>query len=203
MDLFFPFYLVFYLLYFVLLYSVFRPSSVVETVGSWVRFRPYPLQDTSRRKIKSLLFDAFSILKYSEFLSFALIEIWLIALSSNMNIINRNNIDEKNENNENNLEISKYIERVLINLEKNDFSSFVDNVLPLMDKYSENFRNKSLKSKKKKSVISRNENFEFHQSDLLARKTFFLLLYTMDVNRIDVLQDLVVELNEYLNKYID
>lgn len=120
-----------------------------------------------------------------------------------MNIINRNNIDEKNENNENNLEISKYIERVLINLEKNDFSSFVDNVLPLMDKYSENFRNKSLKSKKKKSVISRNENFEFHQSDLLARKTFFLLLYTMDVNRIDVLQDLVVELNEYLNKYID
>ena len=149
------------------------------------------------------MFDAFSILKYSEFLSFALIEIWLVALSSNMNIINRNNIDEKNENNENNLEISKYIERVLINLEKNDFSSFVDNVLPLMDKYSENFRNKSLKSKKKKSVISRNENFEFHQSDLLARKTFFLLLYTMDVNRIDVLQDLVVELNEYLNKYID
>ena len=52
-------------------------------------------------------------------------------------------------------------------------------------------------------MISRNENFEFHQSDLLARKTFFLLLYTMDVNRIDVLQDLVVELNEYLNKYID
>lgn len=121
-----------------------------------------------------------------------------------MNIINRNNIDEKNENNENNLEISKYIERVLINLEKNDFSSFDDNVLPLMDKYSENFRNKSpSKSKKKKSVISRNENFEFLQSDLLARKTFFLLLYTMDVNRIDVLQDLVVELNEYLNKYID
>ena len=68
---------------------------MIETIGSWIRFRPYTLQNISRKKLKSILLDTFSILKYSEFLSFALLEIWLIASSCQKN----ENIDKENNGN--------------------------------------------------------------------------------------------------------
>ena len=173
---------------------------MIETIESWVRFRPYSLQNISRKKIKSLLEDAFSILQYSEFLSFSLIEIWLIAYTCNTSINIENNDNHSNNNDLNN---SKKIKETLQSLENNNFPSFSDNFLPLMDSYSYEFRNKTPSKKSKNLQKSGNKNLELVQSDLLARKSFFLLLYTLDINRVNVLQELVIEFKDYLHSYID
>ena len=189
-----------FILLFYLFLLAFKPSSVIETIESWVRFRPYSLQNISRKKIKSLLEDAFSILQYSEFLSFSLIEIWLIAYTCNTSINIENNDNHSNDNDLNN---SKKIKDTLLSLENNNFPSFSDNFLPLMDSYSVEFRNKTPSKKSKNLRKSGNKNLELVQSDLLARKSFFLLLYTLDINRVNVLQELVIEFKDYLHSYID
>ena len=179
----------------------FKPSSVIETIESWVRFRPYSLQNISRKKIKSLLEDAFSILKYSEFLSFSLIEVWLIAYTCGTSINIENN--DHHSNNDDLKEIERKVKETLLNLENENFPAFSDNFLHLMDSYSEKFRNKSPLKKSRNLGKSGDKNLELIQSDLLARKSFFLLLYTLDINRVKALQELVVELKDYLNSYID
>ena len=207
---------------------------MIETIGSWIRFRPYTLQNISRKKLKSILLDAFSILKYSEFLSFALLEIWLIASScqKNENIDkenNENNYDDNsnisnteenifmenreknNDNKSGSHEFSTITKCAMENLEKEDFNNFSDNALTLLDLYVEKFQKKApiISTKKsKKSGISINskndENYlELIQADLLARKSYFLLLFSFDENRKNIFENLAQELKEYLTDYIE
>ena len=206
---------------------------MIETIGSWIRFRPYTLQNISRKKLKSILLDTFSILKYSEFLSFALLEIWLIASScqKNENIDKENNGNNFNDNsnevrNEENIftkigendnkkdtddEFSTVTKCAMENLEKEDYNNFSDNALTLLDLYVEKFQKKApiISTKKSKksgtSIYNKNdENYlELIQADLLARKSYFLLLFSFDENRKNIFENLAQELKEYLTDYIE
>ena len=207
---------------------------MIETIGSWIRFRPYTLQNISRKKLKSILLDTFSILKYSEFLSFALLEIWLIASSCQKNVNidkenNENNYDdnsnilnteedifkenrEKNNDNESGShEFSTVTKCAMENLEKEDINNFSDNALTLLDLYVEKFQKKApiISTKKSKksgtSIYNKNdENYlELIQADLLARKSYFLLLFSFDENRKNIFENLAQELKEYLTDYIE
>jgi hypothetical protein len=166
----------------------------MECVEAWLRYRPTSLQNISRKKIKSLLEDSLSILRYSEFLAYSLLECWIAATYS-CRCLNRNTNDQKSEISES--EINKSLSSML-----NNCHNFVDDILPLMDNFGEIFRKPTPPNDKKKEVYRENRA-EKMAADLLSRKAFFLLLYVLDDNRINVLKDLSGELKEYVSTYFD
>ena len=87
-------------------------------------------------------------------------------------------------------------------LKDENYVSFVDEILPLMDLYGENFASK-IPKKQKNGANNEKNNFGKIQADLMARKSFFLFLYTLDANHVDVLRNLSEELQEYVRTYID
>lgn len=163
----------------------------MECIEAWLRYRPPSLQNISRKKIKGLLEDTLSILRYSEFLSFALLECWIAAYSCQCLNVKGDVSSEKNE-----------INRCLKSL-SNNLDGFVDSTLPLMDYYGDIFRKPTPPIRGQKSRVYREDQAEKIAADLLGRKSFFLLLYVLDDNRIEVLKELSVELNEYVSTYFD
>jgi hypothetical protein len=125
-------------------------------------------------------------LKFSEFLSYSLLEVWLISISCDFS-------DKK---------IFTVTEKVRKCLKDENYGSFVDEILPLMDLYGEKFGSKIPKKQKVDSDNEKNK-FEKIQADLMARKSFFLFLYTLDANHVEVLRNLAEELQEYVRTYID
>jgi hypothetical protein len=127
-------------------------------------------------------------LKFSEFLSFSLLEVWLISISCDFS-------DEK---------IITMTDKVRKCLKDENYGNFVDEILPLMDLYGEKFASKIPKKQKKNIDIKYEKNIiETIQADLMARKSFFLFLYTLDANHVEILRNLAEELQEYIRTYID
>jgi hypothetical protein len=60
----------------------FQPRCIMELVEDWVRFQPPTVQKMSRNTIRALLTDVLSVIRYWEFISFALLECWMIAMRS-------------------------------------------------------------------------------------------------------------------------
>jgi hypothetical protein len=174
--------------------TAFKPQSVMECVESWLRYRPTSLQNISTKKIKSLLEDSLSILRYSEFLAYSLLECWIAATYSSQ-CLNTDKNDQKNETSVSGMSKSLFSM-------SNNYKNFVDDVLPLMDNFGEIFRKPTPPNNKKKGVYQTNQA-EKVAADLLSRKAFFLLLYVLDDNRITVLKDLSGELKEYVSTYFD
>ena len=127
------------------------------------------------------MIDAFSILKFSEFLVFSLLEVWLISISC---------LEYKKE-------IAANIQNTIKCLNHGNYAEFVDLVLPLMDMYGVEFGSK-IPEKKKKCSDSVKIN-----ASILARKSFYLLLFALDFNHIEILRNLSSELDEYLRTYIE
>jgi hypothetical protein len=125
-------------------------------------------------------------LKFSEFLSYSLLEVWLISISCDFS-------DKK---------IFTVTEKVRKCLKDENYGSFVDEILPLMDLYGQKFGSK-IPKKQKDDSNNENNKFEKIQADLMARKSFFLFLYTLDANHVEVLRNLAEELQEYVRTYID
>lgn len=206
-------------------YPAFRPCSVLQTVELWIRFRPASLQNISRKNLKSVLNDALLIMKYSEFVRFALIEVWLIALSCELN----NKITQC------------AVERVKQCLKNGNYVDFASVTLSLMDSYCTKFMSKPQPRNKKttrtriagagyegevtatigkvegegegegagvvggEGVVGVDESLISIriQADLLARKSYFLLLYAFDECNFEVMKNVAEELNEYISTYID
>ena len=134
------------------------------------------------------MIDAFSILKFSEFLSFSLLEVWLISISCDFS-------DGK---------IITMTDKVRKCLKDENYGNFVDEILPLMDLYGEKFASKIPKKQKKNIDIKyEKNNIGAIQADLMTRKSFFLFLYTLDANHVEILRNLAEELQEYIRTYID
>ena len=89
-------------------------------------------------------------------------------------------------------------------LKDENYGNFVDEILPLMDLYGEKFASK-IPKKQKKNIDMKYEknNIGAIQADLMARKSFFLFLYTLDANHVEILRNLAEELQEYIRTYID
>lgn len=186
---------------------------MLQTIELWIRFRPASLQNISRNNLKSVLNDALSIIKYSEFIRYSLIEIWLIALSCELND-----------------RITQHaVEQVKQFLRNENYVDFARHTMPLMDSYSRKFVSKPPKKKPALTtrvaaaaaggvggvggvevggvagagVDSGKLNSIHNQADILARKSYFLLLYAFDEIHFEIMKNLAEELNEYITTYID
>ena len=156
-------------------------------------------------------------MKYSEFVRFALIEIWLIALSCDLN----------------NRLTQCAVERVKQCLKKDNYVDFACVTLSLMDSYCAKFVSKPSEPRNKKAttkaaasgyrkeftatIVEREGEGEGEgtvgvdeslitmriQADLLARKSYFLLLYAFDECNFGIMKNVAEELNEYISTYID
>ena len=93
-------------------------------------------------------------------------------------------------------------EKVRKCLKDENYGTFVDEILPLMDVYGEKFGSK-IPKKQNNGLKNEKNNFDRIQMDLMARKSFFLFLYTLDSNHVEVLRNLAEELQEYVRTYID
>jgi hypothetical protein len=125
-----------------------------------------------------------------------ILECWIAATYSSQSL----NTDKNNQPNEKNEIMVGEMNKCLFSM-SNNYNGFVDNILPIMDNFGEFFR-KPTPPNKKKGVYKENQE-EIVATDLLSRKAFFLLLYVLDDNRIDVLKDLSGELKEYVSTYFD
>ena len=155
-------------------------------------------------------------MKYSEFVRFALIEIWLIALSCELN----NRITQC------------AVERVKQSLKNENYVDFASVTLSLMDSYCTKFVSKPPRNKKTTTRTTRTAAAGYRgevtatitegegeadplvgvdeslitlriQADLLARKSYFLLLYAFDECNFEIMKNVAEELNEYISTYID
>ena len=153
-------------------------------------------------------------MKYSEFVRFALIEIWLIALSCELN----NRLSQC------------AVKRVKQCLKNENYVDFASVTLSLMDSYCSKFVSKP---RNKKATATTTSAVEYRkeftttigegeggegteavdvdeslttiriQADLLARKSYFLLLYAFDEYNFEIMKNVAEELNEYISTYID
>ena len=73
----------------------------------------------------------------------------------------------------------------------------MDLVLPLMDMYGVEFASKIPPKKRSDSDGVKLD------ATILARKSFYLLLFSLDPNHFEILRILSAELDEYLRTYID
>lgn len=158
--------------------------------------------------MKSILDDALSIIKYSEFIRYSLIEIWLIALSCELND-----------------RITQHaVEQVKQFLKNENYVDFARHTLPLMDSYSKKFVSKPSKKKSASATTTAKTtttatraavaveggvvddgklNSLHNQADILTRKSYFLLLYAFDEINFEIMKNLAEELNEYITTYLD
>jgi hypothetical protein len=132
-----------------------------------------------------------------------LIEIWLIALSCELND-----------------RITQHaVEQVKQFLKNENYVDFARHALPLMDSYSKKFVSKPPKKKSASTTTTARAaaavgvegavvddgklNSLHNQADILARKSYFLLLYAFDEINFEVMKNLAEELNEYVTTYLD
>jgi hypothetical protein len=135
-----------------------------------------------------------------------LIEIWLIALSCELN----DRITQQAVG-----QVKQY-------LKNENYVDFARHALPLMDSYSKKFVSKPLKKKTPSATTARaaavvaeaggvgvggvvddGKLKSLHnQADILTRKSYFLLLYAFDEINFEIMKNLAEELNEYVTTYL-
>jgi hypothetical protein len=188
--------------------KTFQPLSVVQAVEAWLRYRPASLQQTSRRTVRALLEDTLAVLRVWEFVSFALLECWVMAHLACHAQQYCDTVDVGGSPAAHGAEAveNKYM-RLLECMRAHALSDAVDEVLPAMDEYSEVFR----KPKKAKAKNGCDEGGRGRMSDdllgresaeLLARKSFLLLLFTLDDGSFGTLRSLSTEVHEYLTTFM-
>lgn len=183
--------------------KAFQPLSVVHAVEAWLRYRPASLQQTSRRTTRALLEDALAVLRVWEFVSFALLECWVMAYLSSSALQPCDTADRSGSNGTPAAAAvdSKHV-RLLECMQTHEWSGVVDEILPAMDEYSEVFRKpkKAVRVKGDEGVRERMSSCARDQepAELLARKSFFLLLFTLDDSSFETLRLLSREVHEYL-----
>ena len=111
------------------------------------------------------------------------------------------------------------VEQVIQFLKNENYVDFARRTLPLMDSYNKKFVNKPPKKQASTTAtvaaaaravgvgvgVVDDEKFNslHNQADVLARKSYFLLLYAFDEVNFEIMRSLAEELNEYMTTYID
>ena len=159
--------------------TTFKPTSVVQAVEAWLRYRPSPLQQVSRRAVRLVLQDALSVLRVWEFAAFALLECWVLACVA----------PSRDSDDAAAAAVAADVVLLRSAVQARPLHQASDEVLSAMDAYSDVFR--------KPKAAARTT-----AAELVQRKCFYVLLFALGDGSFARLQSLAEELHEYITTYI-
>jgi hypothetical protein len=165
------------------LMASFKPNSIAETVEKWLYYQRTTTKYT-KNEIALIMLDLSKIIQYRELIFYAIMQCLVVSLL-NLNIITEEFalklFNNNNNNNNNNPSLSSI------------------HAIELIEIYLPIFK-KPMNSKMKYNINLNKE--EIKASELLARKSFFLILSFFDELQINEANNQYIELIEYINAYL-